>query len=169
MPAALRSTHTVATSQPVSALRAVASENVFVNSRLSWERGGLGNALGLRRVKRCLIAGVSFTFAISSFSTPLEDCGAIADVRMGAGGKNECLRERVCLESHCHSWRSKYSNQRVLPPLGIRLTVDQINVNPNASWCLDFKESSREEFSSAATRIVYRRCGTIHYTEPRET
>ena len=87
----------------------------------------------------------------------------------GLGERNECLRERVGLESHCHSWRSKYSNQRVLPPLGICLTVDQINVNPNASWCLDFKESSREEFSSAATRIVYRRCGTIHYTEPRET
>ena len=56
---------TAATSHPVSAFLAFASLKVSVKILFSWERGGLGNALGLRRVKRCLIAGVNLTLAIS--------------------------------------------------------------------------------------------------------
>ena len=50
---------TVATNHPVSAFLIFASQSVFANTLLSWVRGGLGNTVGLRKVRRCLIAGVS--------------------------------------------------------------------------------------------------------------
>lgn len=52
---------TEATSQPVSALLTRASRNVVANTLLSEERQGTGGEFGLRKLKRCLILGVSFT------------------------------------------------------------------------------------------------------------
>jgi hypothetical protein len=55
---------TVATNHPVSAFLIFASRSVFANTLLSWVRGGLGNTFGLRKVRRCLIAGVSLMLDI---------------------------------------------------------------------------------------------------------
>lgn len=55
---------TVATNHPVSAFLNLASRCVFANTLFSWVRGGLGKAFGLRKVRRCLIAGVSLMLDI---------------------------------------------------------------------------------------------------------
>lgn len=55
---------TVATNHPVSTFLILASWSVFANTLLSWVRGGLGKAFGLRKVRRCLIAGLSLMLDI---------------------------------------------------------------------------------------------------------
>ena len=68
---------TVATNHPVSAFLAFASRNVFANTLLSWVKGGLGKMFGLRKVRRCLMAGESLILDILA----MRDTSTVGDYR----------------------------------------------------------------------------------------
>ena len=79
----------MATNHPVSAFLTFASRKVFANTLSSWAKGGLGKTFGLRRVRRCLIAGVSLMLGIYLMTTKHCDLIYTSQVRMSRAGSKK--------------------------------------------------------------------------------